>query len=85
VRTIPEIVAEEHLQNRALFLPVAPPPDGPKGFTLNTGFKFASDLEASAGGSMAAPPRLGQHTHSILAELGYSAAEIQRLRAASVV
>lgn len=31
------------------------------------------------------PPRLGEHTEEVLAELGYSAAEVQRLRDAAVI
>jgi formyl-CoA transferase len=31
------------------------------------------------------PPRLGQHTDEVLAEIGYSQDEIARLRANSVV
>jgi CoA:oxalate CoA-transferase len=81
VRTIPEIVAEAHLQTRNVFLPVAPPLNGPKGYTLNTGFRFAGDKSEE----MPPAPRLGQHTDIILQELGYSESSIGQLRAQKTI
>lgn len=42
-------------------------------------------LSATPGAITSRPPLLGEHTDAILAELGYSAAEIARLRADGVV
>jgi crotonobetainyl-CoA:carnitine CoA-transferase CaiB-like acyl-CoA transferase len=42
-------------------------------------------LSASPAQIHAAPPRLGQHTDEVLAEYGYSAVEIARLRADNIV
>jgi CoA:oxalate CoA-transferase len=81
VRTIPEIVTEPHLQSRGVMLPVRAPKDGPKGFTLNTGFSFKDSRPEE----MPPAPRLGQHTDGILSELGYSATTIAELRRDKVV
>lgn len=43
------------------------------------------ELSASPGGIRSRPPLLGEHTESILAGLGYSAAEITELRNAKVI
>jgi CoA:oxalate CoA-transferase len=43
---------------------------------LNAGFQFASD----GPGVEAAPPRLGEHTDAVLAELGFDAEERDALR-----
>jgi crotonobetainyl-CoA:carnitine CoA-transferase CaiB-like acyl-CoA transferase len=81
VRTIPEIVAEEHLKTRGVILPVAAPDGGPKGYTLSTGFRFADDSSQP----VPAAPRLGQHTDAILRDLGYDDASVARLRTQKIV
>ncbi len=43
------------------------------------------DLEATPGSIMSAPPSLGEHTDEILAEVGFVAADVVRLRERGVV
>jgi crotonobetainyl-CoA:carnitine CoA-transferase CaiB-like acyl-CoA transferase len=81
VRTIPEIVSEPHVQGRNLVLPLPPAPNGAKGFALNIGFK----LEHGETGHIGAAPSLGEHTRTVLQELGYTAQSIDQLAQAKVV
>jgi crotonobetainyl-CoA:carnitine CoA-transferase CaiB-like acyl-CoA transferase len=48
---------------------------------VNAGFVFAHDGPGVEGRA----PRLGEHTDEVLAALGYSAAEIERLRCAGAI
>lgn len=43
------------------------------------------ELEATPGSIRTAPPLLGEHADAILTELGYDAAAVERMRAASVI
>jgi len=81
VRTIPEILSEPHLQTRNLVLPLPATSSGAKGFALNVGFQ----LQHGATEHLRAPPTLGEHTRSILEELGYSSSSVAALAAAEVV
>jgi crotonobetainyl-CoA:carnitine CoA-transferase CaiB-like acyl-CoA transferase len=81
VRTLPEILAHPHVQQRGILEPV-PAADGGEPLTLvGLPFRFGEGDAGFQGGV----PALGQHTHEALAELGYSAAEIERLRAAGAL
>jgi crotonobetainyl-CoA:carnitine CoA-transferase CaiB-like acyl-CoA transferase len=82
VRTMAEAVADPHLASRGLFHrhESAPGIDGGFGVPL-AAFKFAH-----GGPSIETPPpQFGADTDTVLAELGYAAAEIAALRAARVV
>lgn len=81
VRTIPEIVAEEHFKTREVLLKVAAPNGGPAGFSLNTGFQFGAGRPEE----IPAAPRLGQHTATILQELGYDTSSVEKLRSQKVI
>jgi crotonobetainyl-CoA:carnitine CoA-transferase CaiB-like acyl-CoA transferase len=82
VRTMAEAIADPHFQGRGVFhrFPDVPGIEGPLGVPL-AAFKFAH-----GGPSIErAPHEMGQDTDSVLGELGYSAAEIARLRKACVI
>jgi crotonobetainyl-CoA:carnitine CoA-transferase CaiB-like acyl-CoA transferase len=77
-----EAVADPHLETRGVFHrhDSAPGIDGAFGVPL-AAFKFAH-----GGPSIETPPpQFGADTDSVLAELGYPAAEIAALRAARVI
>jgi crotonobetainyl-CoA:carnitine CoA-transferase CaiB-like acyl-CoA transferase len=82
VRTMAEAVADPHFRERRVFhhFDDVPGIDGPVGVPL-AAFKFAH-----GGPSIENPPHMmGQDTDGVLGELGYSDAEIMRLRQARVV
>ena len=72
-----------HIDTRNLKLPIHIPglPDRQDVHVLNAGFLFEHD----GPGCDVPPPRLGEHSVPILQQLGYSAAEIEDLRARRVV
>jgi crotonobetainyl-CoA:carnitine CoA-transferase CaiB-like acyl-CoA transferase len=82
VRTMAEAIADPHFKDRRVFhhFESVPGIDGAVGVPL-TAFKFAH-----GGPSIEHPPHeMGQDTASVLGELGYSDAEISRLRETRVV
>jgi crotonobetainyl-CoA:carnitine CoA-transferase CaiB-like acyl-CoA transferase len=81
VRTIPEVLSEPHLSDRNLVLPLTPSSQGHTGYGLGLGFQLADNNPAQLG----APPLLGEHTRSVLRELGYSDTEIDALQQARVI
>jgi crotonobetainyl-CoA:carnitine CoA-transferase CaiB-like acyl-CoA transferase len=81
VRTVPEIVADPHLQSRGILEQVgASNGEGP--MTL-VGSAIRSDHDGPA--FQGPVPRLGEHTDEILAHLGYAATEIGQLKADGIV
>jgi crotonobetainyl-CoA:carnitine CoA-transferase CaiB-like acyl-CoA transferase len=82
VRTMAEALADPHFATRRVFhqFDGVPGIEGPVGVPL-AAFKFAD-----GGPSIEEPPHeMGQDTDAVLAELGYDAASIDRLRQTKVV
>ncbi|MFZ5655271.1 MAG: CaiB/BaiF CoA transferase family protein [Pseudomonadota bacterium] len=80
VNEFAEAVADPQLRHRQMVLPLGDP-DQPE--ALQPG--IAIKLGATPGAIRSRPPRPGEHTGAVLAELGYAAAEIAALRAAGAV
>ena len=81
VRTLPEILAHPQVRERGILEDV-PAADGGEPLTLvGSAFRFGGD----GPGFQGPVPALGQHTDEVLAGLGYSEAEIDRLRAAGAI
>lgn len=80
VRGLAEVFADPQVQALGLDATLPHPAYGPLR-TAGTPFSF-SDTPASL---RLPPPLLGEHTGEVLAELGYNAGEIERLRAAGAV
>jgi crotonobetainyl-CoA:carnitine CoA-transferase CaiB-like acyl-CoA transferase len=83
VRTMGEAVADPQIATRGVlhrFPDGAPGVPGPFGVPV-AAFKFAHDGPRVD----APPPTFGQHNDEVLRELGYSAGEIDRLRATKVI
>src|SRR5262249_40862975 len=76
VRTLPEILAHPHVRERGI-LEQVPAADGGSLALVGAPFRFDDD----GIGFQGPVPGLGQHTEEVLAGLGYSEAEIERLRA----
>ena len=81
VRTLPEILAHPQVRERGI-LEQVPSSDGGEPLTLvGAPFRFGEGGPGFQGGV----PTLGQHTDEVLAGLGYSDAEIERLRACGAI
>jgi len=80
VRTVPEALADPQVATRGMVVPL-PHPSIPD-FRV-TGLPIR--LSATPGAPRTAPPALGADTDTVLAELGYDAAGIARLRAAGTL
>ncbi|HLY22980.1 MAG TPA: CoA transferase [bacterium] len=80
VRGLAEVFADPQVGALGLDVMLPHPAYGPLR-TVGTAFRF-SETPASL---RLAPPLVGQHTDEVLAEIGYDAGEIARLRAAGAV
>lgn len=81
VRTLPEILAHPHIQERGILQQI-PSADGADPLTLvGPAFQFVGN----GLGFQGPVPALGQHTEAVLAALGYSPSEIERLRTSGAV
>lgn len=77
VNSLAEALAEEQLQHRGVMMRM-PAPQGMGGEITVPGVGFV--CSSGSPGTDRPAPALGQHTDDVLAEIGYSAEEIQRLR-----
>ena len=77
VRTTAQVVAMDHFKGRGMFIPVHIDglPDHQDVTVLNAGFSANEDGPSVTG----RPPWHGEHTRSILAELGYAPDEVESL------
>ena len=81
VNSVDEVYADPQVLHREMLQTIAHP-------GLSSGevrlAGFPVKLSANAASARRHPPRLGEHTAEVLAELGYSAADIDRLIGAGV-
>ncbi len=77
--------AFDDAQVRSRGLAVTQPRDAGDGIAAITGVASPLRLTATPPVLRRAPPALGQHTEEVLAELGFSAGDIERLKADAVV
>lgn len=80
IKTVPEVLDDPHVRAREMVVEVDHPVIG-RMKTLGVPVK----LSETPGRVTRAAPTLGQHTDEVLAELGYSAAEIAELHAMKAV
>ena len=80
IYNVPEMLQDEHMRARGLIVEQAHPTAG----TLRT-LACPVRLSGTPASYRLPPPLLGQHTEAILAELGYSPAEICRLQEAGAI
>jgi crotonobetainyl-CoA:carnitine CoA-transferase CaiB-like acyl-CoA transferase len=78
--TYDQVFADPHVTHREMVVPIEHPTAGP---TRVLGVPFK--MSATPARVRQPAPTLGQHTDEVLGELGYSAADIARLRAQQIV
>ena len=82
IRDIPSVLADPQLEHREIIHTVAAPGGGPGQHRL-VGAAFVTDRDGPKTDRPA--PLLGEHNEEVLGELGYSATEIDAIRADGVL
>lgn len=80
IYTVDQALQDPQVRHLGLEQTVEHPDKGPSHW-----IRFPARFEATPTETPGPPPTLGEHTDAILGELGFSAADIQRLRAAEAV
>jgi crotonobetainyl-CoA:carnitine CoA-transferase CaiB-like acyl-CoA transferase len=81
IRSIPDVVDDPQFTHRGIFREQTIAPGAPPVRLVHAG--FVTDADGPQGSRPA--PRLGEHSHEILTELGYEPAEIRALAEARVI
>lgn len=82
IRDIPSVVADPQMQHRGAFMKAPAPTAAARNGVADVsvvGLPFTTNVDGPA--ASGPPPGLGEHTHAILSEIGYAAADIETLRA----
>jgi crotonobetainyl-CoA:carnitine CoA-transferase CaiB-like acyl-CoA transferase len=80
INTIDQVFADPQVQHLGMVIPVASPHYAPLNLVAQP-----VTLSRTPSGPHTAPPELGEHTEAILADYGYSAADVAGLRRRGVV
>ena len=82
IRAYPEVLADEQFKHRGAFIDFPDPQDG-QGTVKLVRAGWLADADSPA--TTLPPPRLGEHTDSVLQEIGFDPTEIAAFRSAGAI